>query len=211
VSAPPRSGDDPRLRVARLFMRAGRPLGASLLFTELARAHHDTPEVWCGLGAALLGARTPLRVKPFERWAAYVLRHAEPIVYGTPFAQPRLDLEQGLAPPPTDDAMDAYFLDQLAEFLHDSGDPLVEGIDGLGPDERTFAVAALADTSAHALPVVRTAILGRWRAGVARTALRHCERHLDRPEIRAAITAATRSPHRDKLEPFLGHAVDRLR
>lgn len=82
-----------------MFLRARRPLGAAVLLAELIRSGSGAAEVWCGLGAALLGAREALEVRPFERWAAWVLRDAEPVVLGTPFAQPRLDLARDLPPP----------------------------------------------------------------------------------------------------------------
>ncbi len=201
---------DGRLRVARLLLRAQRPLGAAVLLAELARKGNREPEVWTALGAALLGARHALMVKPFEQWAAWVLREAEPITFGTPFAQPRLELARDLAPPATEDPFDAYALDQLVAFLLTRKDVLITAVDGLAPAERVLAVALLAETSVHAVPVVAAAIGGRWDAAAARAALSRCQRFLDRPEIRAAIAAATRSPARALLEPFLGRAFDRM-
>ncbi len=194
-----------------MFLRARRPLGAAVLLAELIRSGSGAAEVWCGLGAALLGAREPLEVRPFERWAAWVLRDAEPVVLGTPFAQPRLDLARDLPPPATEEPLRAYELDELVGFLHDGGrEPLVRAVDGLVGDDRVAAVATLAETSGHAAPVVVAAIRGRWGLAAARAALRRAPRWVEVAAVRAAITAATHGPDRDRLEPHLGHAVDAL-
>ncbi len=200
-----------RLRVARMFLRARQPLGAAVVLAELARRGNRDPEVWCGLGAALLGSRGALVVKPFELWAARVLREAEPLVFGTPFAQTRLELERGLPPPATAEPMDAVALDELIPYLLVTDDVLPGAIDGLPADDRMFAVMMLADHSGHALPVIRAAIRGRWGPPAARAALKRCGRFLDRVDLRAAITAAGGSPGHDELEPYLGHVLDQIR
>ena len=78
--------DDLRLKVARLFLGARQPLGAAVLLAEVVRGGNRDPEVWCGLGAALMGARGVLVSKPFEDWAALVFRDA-PSFAGTPYAE----------------------------------------------------------------------------------------------------------------------------
>ena len=207
AAAPPA---EPPLRVARLLLRARRAHAAALVLAEHARKGSRDPETWCALGAALLGARHPLMVKPYERWAAWVLRDAEPIVFMTPFAQPRLELARDLPPPSHDDPMDALALDQLVEFLATSGDVLPDAVAALTGDDRALAVGLLAESSDHAAPVVRAAIAGRYGAAAARAALRRCRRFLHRGDIRAAITAAAASPGRDELDPYLGEALDLL-
>lgn len=207
AAAPP---TDAPLRVARVLLRARRAHAAALVLAEHARKGSREAEVWCALGAALLGARHPLVVKPYERWAAWVLREAEPIVFMTPFAQPRLELASGLAPPAHDDPMDAYALDQLIEFLATSEDVLADAFAAITGDDRALAVGLLAESSDRAAPVVRAAITGRYGAAAARAALRRCRRFLHRGDVRAAITAAAASPSRDELDPYLGLALDEL-
>jgi hypothetical protein len=198
------------LRVSRVLLRARRAHAAALVLAELARTGNREPEVWCALGAALLGARHRLMVKPYETWAAWVLREAEPIVFMTPFAQPRLELTTNLAPPDHDKPLTALELDQLQEFLLTSEDVLPHGIDGLGPDDRVLAILLLAESSRHAAPVVRDAINGRWGDAPARTALRVGRRFFNRVDVRIAIRTAGASPRRDALEPFLGELLDEL-
>lgn len=202
---------DGLMRVARVLLRARRPHAAALVLAELMRKGGKEPEAWCALGAALLGARTRLVVKPFERWATWVLRDAEPIVFGTPFAQPRLELADGLAAPETDDPFDAVALDQLQEFLLETEDVLPRGVDGLGADDRVMAIATLADASDHAATVVREAINGRWGDAPARAALKRGRRFSNRGDVRVAIrTASADAARRDALEPYLGQILDEI-
>lgn len=207
MPAPP---TDAALRVARMLLRARKAHAAALVLAEHARKGSRLAETWCALGAALLGARHNLMVKPYERWAAWILRDAEEIVFMTPFAQPRLDLLKDLEPATYDERVDAVALDQLIEFLATSENILPDAIDALARDDRTLAVGLLADYSDHAAPVVRAAIQGRYGAAAARAALKRFRRFRNRGDIRAAITAAAASPRRDELEPYLGEALDEL-
>jgi hypothetical protein len=207
TTAPPPSG---LLRVARVLLRARRPHAAALVLAELARSGNREPEVWCALGAALLGARNRLAVKPYEAWASWVLREAEPIVFMTPFAQPRLELAQEVAPPDHDKPLAAAELDELQDFLLTSDDVLPHGIDGLGPEDRVLAISLLAESSRHAAPVMREAINGRWGDAPGRTALRRSRRFFHRVDVLIAIRSAGASPRRDALEPFLGELLDEL-
>lgn len=202
--------DEARLRLARMFLRARQPLGAAVLFTELARDGSRDPEVWCGLGAALMGSRGTLVRKPFEDWAAYVFRQAEPLVKGTPFAEITAQWRSELPPPTSDDTLGAAELDALQEFLLISEDVLPQAVDGLPRDDHMIAVMILGDHSRHAASVVRAAIGGRWGAAAARAALKRAGRFLDRVDVRAAITGAARAPNRDELEPYLGWALDQI-
>jgi hypothetical protein len=210
MTTPPTPPPNGLLRAARVLLRARRAHAAALLLAELARSGNREPEVWCALGAALLGARHRLMVKPYEVWAAWVLRDAEPIVFMTPFAQPRLELANGLAPPDHDKPMTAVELDELQEFLLASEDALPQAIDGLGPEDRVLVISILAETSRHAAPVVREAINGRWGDAAARTALRRCRRFFNRGDVRVAIRTAGASSRRGALEPFLGEVLDEL-
>lgn len=206
--APPPT--DAPLRVARLLLRARRGHAAALVLAEHARKGSREPEVWCALGAALLGARHNLMVKPYERWAAWLLRDAEEIVFMTPFAQPRLDLLRDIEPATHEEIVDAAVLDQLVEFLATSENILPDALDALSGDDRALAVGLLAESSDRAGSVVRAAIQGRWGSAAARAALRRVRRFLDRGDIRAAITAAATSPRRDELDPYLGQALDEI-
>jgi hypothetical protein len=210
MTAPAAPPADPALKVARLLLRARQAHAAALVLAEHMRKGGRAPEVWCALGAALLGARHRLMVKPYERWAAWVLRDAEPVVFMTPFAQPRLDLARDLAPPPHDDPFDAFAMDQLIEFLATSEDILPDAIAPLSPADRALAVGLLAECSDHAAPVVRAAIQGRYGAAAGRAALRRYRRFLNRGDVLAAIQAAATSKLRDELEPYLGQALDEL-
>ncbi|HUQ02344.1 MAG TPA: hypothetical protein VM261_07595 [Kofleriaceae bacterium] len=206
-SSPPA---DAPVRVARMLLRAGRAHAAALVLAEHARKGSRDPEAWCALAAALLGARHRLVVKPYERWAAMVLRDAEPIVFATPFAQPTLELMREVAAPTSDDPMDAYALDQLIEWLVTSEDILPDAVAALAGDDRVLAVGLLAESSDHAATVVRAAIEGRFGAAAARAALRRCRRFLQRGDVVQAINAAARSPRRAELEPYLGTVLDEL-
>jgi hypothetical protein len=207
-TAPPPA--DAAVRVARMLLRARRGHAAALVLAEHARKGSRDPEVWCALAAALLGARHRLMVKPYERWAAMVLRDAEPIVFATPFAQPTLDLMREVEPPTTDDVMDAYALDQLIEWLATSEDILPDAVDALTGEDRALAVELLAESSAHAATVVRAAIEGRYGAAAARAALRRARRFFHRGDVLQAIKAAAASPRRRALEPYLGGVLDEL-
>lgn len=199
-----------RLRAARTFLRAGKPLAAALLFAELIRAKSRDPEVWVGLGAALLGARGLRPRRGLEIWAALVLRDAAQIAGGTPFAATVTTLRAGLAAPADDDLFEAAEVDALQRYLLEEGPVLPPAIDGLPPADHQHVVTLLAEHSVHAAPVLAAAIGKRWGAAVARAALRRIGRFLGNPEIRAAVLAATRAPDRAALEPYLGRAVDEL-
>lgn len=200
-----------RLRVARMFLRVGQPLGAAVLLGELIREHSRTPEVWCGLAAALLGARGGTRPRRgLEIWAGYVLRDGKAIVGGTPFAKTCTDLAAGIAAAPADDLFAAAEMDAMLAFLVAVGPVLPAAIDRLPTADRQHAVTLLADHSRYAAPVVIAAIANRWGVAVARIALRRAGRFVSNPELAAALTAATRAPHREALEPFLGRALDEL-
>lgn len=206
-AAPPA---DAPVRVARMLLRARRAHAAALILAEHARKGSRDPEVWCALGAALLGARHRLMVKPYERWAALVLRDAEPIVFATPFAQPTLDLMREVEPPATDDRMDALALDQLIAWLATAETILPDAVAALTGEDRALAVGLLAESSDHAAPVVRAAIEGRYGAAAARAALRRCRRFFHRGDVIVALRSAAASPRRATLEPYLGAALDEL-
>jgi hypothetical protein len=200
-----------RVRVARMFLRARQPLAAALILAELVRAKSHDPEVWCGLAAALLGARGGHRPRrTLEHWAAFVLRDATPLAGGTPFAATVKQLAATIPPASDQDLFEAAELDAVQAFLL-AGDPvLVPALDRLPPADHQHAVTLLAEHSRHAAPVVAAAIASRWGAAVARAALRRVGRFAGDPDVRGAVVAATRSPDREALEPFLGRALDEL-
>jgi hypothetical protein len=207
----PLDSHDARVRVARMFLRGGQPLAAALLFAELVRARSRAPEVWCGLAAALLGARGgPRTRRGLEIWAALVLRDAAEVAIGTPFAATVAKLVAGLTAPADDDMFEAAEMDALQRYLLEPGPLLAPALDRLPPADHQYAVTLLAEHSVHAAPVVAAAITGRWGAAVARAALRRIDRFTANADVRAAVAAATRSPERDALEPYLGRALDAL-
>lgn len=212
--APTISPTDPTealMRVARMMMRARRPRGAALLFDELARDGDRSGEVWCSLGAALLGAREPGNRRAFERWAAYVLRDAEVYANRTQWAPVVAELRTGL--PRIDDApFTAIELDDVARLLlKDHPELLADAVDGLPPPDRVLAVIAIVEHSRWALPVVAVAMSGRWGLPGARAVVRRCDRFVGSATVRGALESAQGGPMRDALEPYLGYALDRHR
>ncbi|KAB2910803.1 MAG: hypothetical protein F9K40_01895 [Kofleriaceae bacterium] len=201
--------DDLRLKVARLFLSARQPLGAAVLLAEAARGGSRDPEVWCGLGAALMGSRGVLVSKPFEDWAALVFRDA-PSFAGTPYAEVAAEWQASVPAPARAEPLTRADLDELLRFLLVTEDVLVECVDGLAADDQMFAVMVIVEASPHASAVARAAILGRWGMGAARSALKRVAPLLDRVDVRAAITEAARGPHRDELRPYLASALQQI-
>jgi hypothetical protein len=187
---------DGRVAVARMFLRAGQPLGAAIVLTELVREHSVDPEVWCGLAAALLGVRRRRPRREVERWAALVLREATPRVGGSAFAATTAELRAQVAAPADDALLLAVELDQLADFLIGGEPALPLAIDGLPAADRLHAVTLLGEHGRHAAPVVAAAIDGRWGDAAARAGLAHAGRFLDHPAVKAAIAAARKRVRR---------------
>lgn len=208
TAVPPPASHEPRVRLARMWLRAGQPLGAALLLTELTLESSRDPEVWCGLGAALMGARGTLVRKPFEQWAARVFHQAGALVRGTPFAEVAVHWQAQL-PPPGDAPLEGRELAELFAFLQVTDDVWPAAIDGLPPADHMLAVMVLGDHSPHAAPVIRAAVGGRWGAAAARAALKRAGRFAARDvDVRAAIVEAAGRPGSAELEPYLGWAID---
>jgi hypothetical protein len=201
--------DDARNRVARLFLKAHQPLGAAVLYAESARAGSIDPEIWCGLGASLMGARGVLVRQPFEDWAARVFRHAAPWFAGTAFSDVAAEWQPQLPPPSTDASLGPADLDELLAFLLVTDDVLASAIDALAADDRVFAIMMLLDASPHAVPITAAAIRGRWGLPAARAALKRAGAVAQDPAVRAALDDAARGSDRDQLEPYLGWVRDR--
>ena len=45
------------LRIAMDLFKGRQPLAAAIVYAEVARSGHSVPELWCGLGAALMASR----------------------------------------------------------------------------------------------------------------------------------------------------------
>lgn len=212
MSAPflsgPADSSEAILRVARMFMRVRQPRAAALLFLELIREAARSGEVWCGLGAALLGARTPGMRRTFERWAAMVLRDAEVYANRSEWAAPVAELRVGLPAIPDDPFTTIQIGDLERLLLTDHVDLLPDAIDHLPAADRLLAATALIEHSRWAIAVTCAAIDGRWGPPGARAALRRSDRFVGSGAVRASIEKAASSPRRDELEPFLGYALD---
>ena len=77
----------PAMSVAMDLFKAGHKLAAALVYAELAQGGASSAELWCGLGAALLGCRGLFVRKPFEVWAAKVFARGAPAFVGTAYAE----------------------------------------------------------------------------------------------------------------------------
>jgi hypothetical protein len=199
------------LRAAGDFFRAGQPLAAAIVYGELAQGGLSTPELWCGLGSALMASRGVMVRAPFEAWAAKVFRRGAPAFPGTPYAEVALEwlteLPQAKGTAPLDDAE----IPAMLAFLLVNERVLPDAAAALPEDAMMGTVMALGDRKSPLyLPVLRDAVEGKLGAGAARSALKRIGPFLERPEMLASLLAAKTSPEREELEPYLSFVTDRL-
>lgn len=199
------------LRVAMDLFKARQPLAAALVYAEVAGSGFATAELWCGLGASLMKSRGMMVRKPFEVWAAKVLRRGEPAFKGTPYADVVKDWLPELPDAPNTAPLQDAEIPAMIEFLLVNEAVLVDAVAALTPDAAMSMVMALGDRK-HPLyvPLLRAAVEGKFGDGAARSALKRIGAFLDRSDMQASLLNLSLSPQREELEPYLGFVVQRL-
>ncbi len=193
------------------LLRAGQPLAAALVWSELARGGLVSAQLWCGLGSALMQCRGQLVRKPFEVWAGKVFKRGAPALAGTEYAATvnewLVEVAEARAQPPL---IDAEF-SEMIEFLLVNERVLPDAIAGLGDDDRMGLVMTLGDRGDPLyVPLLRSALAGQLGGGAARSAAKRLGPFLERPDVQASIAAASISPVADELGPYLAPLLARF-
>ena len=201
----------PAMSVAIDLFKAGQKLAAALIYAELAQGGASSAELWCGLGAALLGCRGLLVRKPFEIWAAKVFRRGALSFVGTAYAEVVKDLSADLpealgAAPLQDDEIPAMIAFLLVDerVLPDALATLEEGAAGV-------AVMRLGDRGSPLyVPLLRDAVEGKLGETTARSALERLGAFRDWPEVRSSLLVAKQAAGPAGMGPHLSSVVARL-
>jgi len=181
------------------------------VYAELAMGGASSPELWCGLGASLLGCRGQLVRKPFEVWAAKVFRRGAPLFSGTSYQAVVQDLRAEIPTESLGASLEDGELPAMIEFLLCTERVLPEAIAELAESDVMGAVMRLGDRKSPLyVPLLRDAVEGHFGEGAARSALKRIGPFLDWPEMRASLLTAREDANPDDLCPYLASVLARL-
>ena len=184
-----------------------------MVFGEVAKVAPEDPAVWAGLGSAVASSAGVLVVAPFVQWGTRCFQRSLALSANGPFAEVARDWLTDLRQRKEYKdlpAMTVGELDELLRYLDIEAALVVNGIDGVSPDDQMFLVMAIGELAVpRFVPVLAAAIAGRWGAGAARAGLKRVGPFLGAPEIREAMQALRRSPLGAECDPYLASAEGR--
>lgn len=208
------NGIDPNqhaLRIGMNLFKGRQPLAAAVVYAEVARSGFASAELWCGLAASLMGSRGTFVRKPFEVWAAKVLRRGEAAFAGTPYAEVVQDWLAELPDAPRTAPLADAEIQEMIDFLLVNEAVLTDAVLALPPDAAMGVVMALGDRKDPMyVPLLRAAVEGRLGDGAARSALKRIGPFVGRSDMQASLLIVSQSPMGEALGPYLGWVVDKL-